>query len=608
MKRIYHIAMGMLLGAATFLSSCTDNVSEDNYYTFTDETVASYCENRPSTFSVFSQLMKDAGEETLLASYGHYTAFIPTDSAFHVYFKENNISLESLSKEEKDTIIYNHIIRSLTQDYLTKDFTEGAISTSNMSNRYMVVSYQQAADGNNEIWINKSSKIISADNKLHNGVVHAIDKVLVPSKENLGTQLKMMADYSIFSEALELTHLTDSIRESYDMSYHSPYTTEFTNILGYKMRCPVQKKLGYTIFAEPNQVFQEANIHNLDDLVAYAEQYYGTKDKGNYTSRDNALNKFVSYHILDRQIATNAFIYTGGNTAPTAMDKRYEYYETMLKDRIMEIKSGNKINTLSDGTCATVDESKSNIAGMNGYIHCLNNILVYDEDNMRQDVLNKRIRFDAYSLMPEVTNNNIRWQLPFLSEGGYTVTSDYCGDHFTFNKDSKVIFWGSEGWNDYQADEISIRGWYDFTFRLLPVPPGTYELRLGYSARPWGGIAQLFVDNQIQGIPANFNQTGTDPQIGWVKDENTKDDGEENDKMMRNRGYMKGPNSILNAVYKTTLREGDACLRFIVNKFTWQDYGAHYFRAKNIESENGEFHLDYFELVPISYIENEGRD
>ena len=88
MKRIYHIAMGMLLGAATFLSSCTDNVSEDNYYTFTDETVASYCENRPSTFSVFSQLMKDAGEETLLASYGHYTAFIPTDSAFHVYFKE----------------------------------------------------------------------------------------------------------------------------------------------------------------------------------------------------------------------------------------------------------------------------------------------------------------------------------------------------------------------------------------------------------------------------------------------------------------------------------------------------------------------------------------
>lgn len=608
MKYIYSAMVAMFLGAICFLTSCSDDVTGDSYYTFTDETVASFCENRPANFSIFTQLLEDTGEKSLLSSYGHYTAFIPTDSAFQVYFKENNISLESLTKEQKDTIIYDHIIRSVTQDFLTKDFSEGAISTSNMSNRFMVISYKQDKEGNNQIWVNKNSRIISADNKLHNGVVHAIDRVIVPSKENLGSQLEQMADYSIFSEALKRTHLTDSISESYDMSYHSPYTTEYTNILGYKMKCPTQKKLGYTIFAEPNEVFEAAGIGSVDQLVSYAERYYGTEDKGNYTSRSNALNKFISYHILDRMMATNSFVYPGANTAPTAMDKRYEYYETLLKLRIMEIKSGNKINTQQDGTAVTIDESRSNISGMNGYIHTLNNILVYDEDVMRQDVLNKRIRFDAYSLMPEVTNNNIRWQLPFLSEGGYTVTSDYCGDHFTFNKDSKVIFWGSENWSDYQADEISIRGWYDFTFRLLPVPPGTYELRIGYSARSWGGIAQLFVDNEIQGIPANFNLVGSTPQIGWVADDKTTDGGVENDKMMRNRGYMKGPNSVINAGWKSNLRDSEGCLRMIINKFSWQDYGAHYFRAKNIELENGEFHLDYFELVPVSYIENEGID
>ena len=608
MKHLHSIVSAFILGGAAYLSSCSDNVSEDNYYTFTDETVASYCANRPSTFSIFSKLMKEAGEEPLLASYGHYTAFIPTDSAFQVYFKENGISLESLTKEQKDTIIYNHVIRSVTQDYMTKDFTEGAISTTNMSNLYMVVSYSQDSTGTNEIWINKSSKIISADNKLHNGVVHAINKVLVPSRDNLGSQLEQMPEFSLFSEALDMTHMTDSIRDNYDMNYHCPYTTETINVLGYSMRVPKQKKMGYTIFAEPNEVLNAAGINSIDQLVEYAERYYGTEDRGDYTSRNNALNKFISYHILDRQMATNAFIYSGNNTATTAMDKRYEYYETMLKYRIMEIKSGNKINTQEDGTCVTIDESKSNIAGMNGYVHCLNDILVYDENVMRQDVLNKRIRFDAYSLMPEITNNNIRWQLPFLDGGGYTVTTDYCGDHFTFNKDSKVIFWGSEAWSDYQADEISIRGWYDFVFRLLPVPPGTYELRLGYSARSWGGIAQLFVDNEIQGIPANFNRTGESADIGYVKDSDTKDNGAENDKMMRNRGYMKAPNSIINYVWKANLRDGSGCLRFIVNKFTWQDYGPHYFRAKNIESENGEFHLDYFELVPVSYIENEGID
>ena len=281
MKQPYSTLKVILFGFIACFASCSDNVSEDSYYTFTDETVASYCENRLSTFSVFSQLMKDTGEESLLASYGHYTAFIPTDSAFQVYFKENNTSIDKLTKEEKDTIIYNHIIRSITRDFLTKDFTEGAISTSNMSNRFMVISYLQDVNGNNEIWVNKSSKIISADNKLHNGVVHAINKVLVPSKENLGSQLDQMKDYSIFARALHLSHLTDSIMESYDMNYHSPYTTEFTNILGYKMRCPAQKKLGYTIFAEPDEVFQTAGILNIEDLVEFAEKYYGTEDKGN---------------------------------------------------------------------------------------------------------------------------------------------------------------------------------------------------------------------------------------------------------------------------------------------------------------------------------------
>lgn len=607
-RNLYSTLTILLLGAISFLSSCSEDVSDNSYYTFTDETVTSFCENRPATFSVFSELLEDTGKKPLLASYGHYTAFIPTDSAFQVYFKENNISLESLTKEQKDTIIYNHVIRSITQDFLTKDFSEGAIGTSNMNNLFMIISYKADESGNNQIWVNKSSRIISADNQLHNGVVHALDRVIVPSKENLGNQLEQMPEFSIFAEALKKTHLTDSISQSYDMSYHSPYTTEYINILGYEMKCPTQKKLGYTIFAEPNDVFETAGINSLDQLISYAELYYGTEDRGDFTSRNNALNKFISYHILDRMIATNSFIYTGGNTAPTAMDKRYEYYETMLKYRIMEIKSGNNINTQADGTAVTIDESHSNISGMNGYIHTLNNILVYDEDIMRKDVLNKRIRFDAYALMPEVTNNNIRWLLPFVSKGGYTVTSDYCGDHFTFNKDSKVIFWGSENWSDYQADEISIRGWYDFTFRLLPVPPGTYELRLGYSARSWGGIAQLFVDNQIQGIPANFNLVGSTPQIGWVADEKTTDGGIENDKMMRNRGYMKGPNSVINSGWKSNLRDSEGCLRMIINKFTWQDYGAHYFRAKNIETENGEFHLDYFELVPISYIENEGID
>ena len=142
-------------GVGGGLASCdSDSLEGDSYYTFTGETVASYVENRPDSFSVFSQIVKDAGEEALLSTYGHYTAFIPTDEAFSDFFREHSTSLEQLSADEKRNIVYNHIIRSTAIDYLTKDFTEGALGTSNMNNRYIIISYVRNDHGRNSILIN----------------------------------------------------------------------------------------------------------------------------------------------------------------------------------------------------------------------------------------------------------------------------------------------------------------------------------------------------------------------------------------------------------------------------------------------------------------------
>jgi hypothetical protein len=150
-------------------------------------------------------------------------------------------------------------------------------------------------------------------------------------------------------------------------------------------------------------------------------------------------------------------------------------------------------------------------------------------------------------------------------------------------------------------------GWYDFSLRLPPVPPGTWEVRFGYNAVSWRGIAQLFIDEQIQGIPVDLSMNGLDFRVGWVDDASTPDNGVENDKMMRNRGYMKSGADIINESYKNILRHSSNDLRVIVGVFTWQDYNYHYFRAKNVESEGGEFHLDFIELVPVSYLDKEDR-
>lgn len=65
-------------------------------------------------------------------------------------------------------------------------------------------------------------------------------------------------------------------------------------------------------------------------------------------------------------------------------------------------------------------------------------------------------------------------------------------------------------------DCVSILGTYDLTFQLPNVPPGTYELRLGYGSMPDRGIVQMYVDNVPQGLPLDMREEGDSPIIGGL--------------------------------------------------------------------------------------------
>lgn len=100
------------------------------------------------------------------------------------------------------------------------------------------------------------------------------------------------------------------------------------------------------------------------------------------------------------------------------------------------------------------------------------------------------------------------------------------------------------------GDVVGILGTsYDVTFRLPNVPPGTYELRLGYTALESRGIGQVYVDGIPQGLPMDMRIFGNDGRIGglyngWAgwrnKDENssgiyTTEELEENARIIKQR-------------------------------------------------------------------------
>lgn len=601
-----YILKSILLAFIAALWSCNEDVNDDAYYTFTGNTVASYAASAEG-FSTFSRLLKETGTEVLLSSYGHYTCFMPTDAAFEEFFHQQGRTYDSYTTDEKKSIVYDHIIKSAGVDYASSQFEEGSLQESSMNDDYITISYKTDASGGGlTILVNKSIPIIEKDIEVHNGVIHAIDGVINPSSDYILSVLQEEGGYTIFAEAFGLTHLNDSTERIYDESYVCPNDKGEIKRGETTFRIPLVKKYGYTLFAEPDEVLNRAGIGSVADLYDYAKRYYSDDAPGDYTSRANALNKFVSYHLLDRQMSTNSFLYSGPCTSPNSMKDRCEYYETQLEYRLMEIKAGNKINAQRDGTCVGLDETRSNLSAVNGFVHRLTDILVYDEDVMTNDVLNKRIRFDFYNIPPELTNNNIRWNLVDMpGYSGYVITNDFCSKHLSFSDDTEITMWASDGWTNFEADELKLNGWYDFTLRMLPVPPGSYEVRIGYRQESWRGIAQLFVDGEIQGIPRDLRIAGTDPQVGWIADTGSASDAE-NDKAMHNRGYMKAPASIWTQQGGgKTLRDTETSLRIVIGQFTWQEYGAHYLRGKNVYAPTQEFHGDYIEIIPTSLLDSE---
>lgn len=99
----------------------------------------------------------------------------------------------------------------------------------------------------------------------------------------------------------------------------------------------------------------------------------------------------------------------------------------------------------------------------------------------------------------------------------------------------------------YQGDEIMVSGVYDFTMRLPRVPKdGVYEVRMGVSHNPLRGMCQIYFGSdpdrlEPAGLPYDMHQPvlSTNPALPWEADGEDWTVNRENDKNLRNQGYMK---------------------------------------------------------------------
>ena len=93
--------------------------------------------------------------------------------------------------------------------------------------------------------------------------------------------------------------------------------------------------------------------------------------------------------------------------------------------------------------------------------------------------------------------------------------------------------------------------------------------------------------------------------IGWFDESNMeKEEIEENDKAMRNRGWMKGPASVHLTSEKQSMRVTEKAIRRIVGTFRLDNGVDHWLRFKDVREAGNynELSQDYLEIVPISVL------
>jgi transforming growth factor-beta-induced protein len=128
-------------------------------------------------FSILTEAITKAGLVSALEGTGPFTVFAPTNDAFNALFSDLGVSgLNDLSAETLTPILLNHVISGNVK---STDIATGYASTLN-----------NTAPGQNmvKIFINKGSdvmvdgsKVIIADVMASNGIIHAIDKVILPA-------------------------------------------------------------------------------------------------------------------------------------------------------------------------------------------------------------------------------------------------------------------------------------------------------------------------------------------------------------------------------------------------------------------------------------------
>jgi len=304
MKTKFNLVPVLLLAGVLSFTSCNDD--DDDMEVMDEKNVVEVAANA-GQFTILIDAAKKAGLADYLSNTDGITVFAPTDAAFKSLLTDLGAkSLDDIPVDKLTNILLYHVIGSKAMSNSLKSGYYPTLSKSAGNSISMYISVEGGVS------INKNTKVTSADIAAKNGVIHVVDKVILPpSIVNIAID---NANFSILVQAVVKAGLVDALSGAGPFTVFAPTNAAF------------------------NALFAQLGIMGIDNLTA------------------DQLTPILTYHVVS------------GNVLSTALSNGDVPTLNKGKSLKVNLSSGVKIND-SEVVAA-------NIQGSNGVVHVINKVLL----------------------------------------------------------------------------------------------------------------------------------------------------------------------------------------------------------------------------------------
>jgi transforming growth factor-beta-induced protein len=216
------LTFGLIALMGIFILTSCQKEETDQMKPVADMTIAEYAVS-DANFSILVQALTKADLVNVLNGEGNFTVFAPTNAAFNALFTQLGISgIADLSKETLTPILLYHVLGTEAKSSMISTGYYKTLSPAQGS--YLSLK----ADVSSVVKLNKTTNVTTADVDVKNGVIHVIDKVLLPPTV---VDLALENDsFSILVQAVVKAGLVETLSSSGPFTIFAPTNAAFESL------------------------------------------------------------------------------------------------------------------------------------------------------------------------------------------------------------------------------------------------------------------------------------------------------------------------------------------------------------------------------------------